>query len=50
MPTVDSFKQGRRDLEAKEALPQAPFENRGPGNFVISVKFSIRLLKLREER
>ena len=54
-----SFNQGRRDLEAKEALPQGPPENRGkqapppkvgaPRNFVISIKFSIRLLKAREE-
>ena len=41
--------QGRRDLEAKKALPQGPPKNRGPRNFVISVKFSIRLLKAREE-
>ena len=44
-------------MEAKEALPQGPPpENRGPPesrgpprNFVISIKFSIRLLKAREE-
>ena len=46
-------------MEAKEALPHAPppkiGENRGapesraPRNFVISIKFSIRLLKAREE-
>ena len=45
-------------MEAKEALPQGPpkiGENRGPPesrpprNVVISIKFSIRLLKAREE-
>ena len=40
-------------MEAKEALPQGPpkiGENMGPPrNFVISIKFSIRLLKAREE-
>ena len=41
--------QGRRHLQAKEALFQAPPKIGGP-RFVISVKFSIRLLKAREER
>ena len=51
------YNQGRRDLQTKEALPQGPpkiggpHENKGPPrNFGISVKFSIRLLKAREER
>ena len=41
---IDILYQGRRDLQAKEALPQ------GPRNFVINVKFSIRLFKAGEER
>ena len=35
---------------AKEALPQGPPKIGGPRNFIISVKFSIRLFKAREER
>ena len=35
---------------AKEALPQGPPKIGGSQNFIISVKFSIRLFKAREER
>ena len=53
------YEQGRRDLQTKEALPQAPPPRKygappkisgPPRNFGISDKFSIRLLKAREER
>ena len=45
------IKQGRRDMQTKEPLPQALRPKiGGPRNFRISVKFSIRLIKAREER
>ena len=34
----------------KTGTASGPYENRGHRNFVISVKFSIRLLKAREKR
>ena len=34
----------------KRGTASGPPENRGPQNFVISVKFSIRLLKAKEKR
>ena len=45
--------QGRRDLQAKEALPQGPPKIGGPSKILlllINVKCSILLLKAKEER
>ena len=49
---IDYNTQSRRDLEAKETLPQPapPPKKESPRNLFISVKISIRFLKAKEEK